>query len=202
MMATDRPAPGLMSQIDRIIPATLRAVPRDWQAARHLALLAGLTGASAPLLAMLYHLLGFNAAGMVVFTGATVMMVAPFTLNAGFSLASARNLFIAALYALKVWLALNLGGIGAPTVSWFILCPMIALLLGGVRAGLAWAGIVLATLFGLFIAEQGGVAMEAFPVSDPALLDLASNIGLVVLASVIVVLASSGSSAGAERRAK
>ncbi|MDB5747721.1 MAG: GGDEF-domain containing protein [Massilia sp.] len=190
-----------MNQVDRIIPPALRAVPRERQAARHLALLAGLTAASAPLLAMLYHLLGFDAAGMVVFTGATVMLVAPFTLNAGFSLASARNLFIAALYALKVWLALNLGGIGAPTVSWFILCPMIALLLGGARPGLAWTGIVVATLFGLFIAEHSGVTMQAFPVSDPALLDLASNIGLVVLASVIVVLASN-SSAGIERRAR
>ena len=190
-----------MHQIDRIIPASLRAVPRDWQAARHLAILAALTAASAPLLAMLYHVLGFNAAGMVVFTGACVMMVAPFTLNAGFSLASARNLFITALYALKIWLALHLGGIGAPTVSWFILCPMIALLLGGMRPGLAWAAIVLATLSGLFIAQQSGVPMASFPVSSPALLDLASNIGLVVLASVIVVLASS-SGASAERRAK
>lgn len=200
MLAFDRPVPGLMSRIDRIIPAALRAVPRDRQAARHLALLAGITAASAPLLAMLYHVLGFDAAGMVVFTGATVMMVTPFTLNAGFSLAAARTLFIAALYALKVWLALNLGGVGAPTVSWFILCPMIALLLGGLRAGLLWAGIVVATLFALFIAERNGVAMEAFPVSDPALLDLASGIGLVVLASVIVVLASN--SAGSERGAE
>lgn len=189
-----------MNQIDRRIPAALRAVPRDLQAARHLALLAALTGVSAPLLAMLYHVLGFDAAGMVVFTGATVMMVAPFTLNAGFSLASARNLFIAALYALKVWLALNLGGIGAPTVSWFILCPMVALLLGGLRAGLLWAGLVVATLFALYFTEQGGLAMQAYPVSDPALLDLASNVGLAVLASVIVVLASS--SAAIERRSK
>jgi hypothetical protein len=189
-----------MNHIDRIIPATVRAVPCQWRAARHLALLAALTAAAAPLLAMLYHVLGFDAAGMVVFTGATVMVVAPFTLNAGFSLASARNLFITALYALKVWLALNLGGIGAPTVSWFILCPMVALLLGGLRAGLVWAGIVVATLFGLFIAEHSGAAMQAHPVSDPALLDLASNAGLAVLASVIVVLASN--SAGVERRAK
>jgi hypothetical protein len=188
-----------MHQIDRIIPATLRAVPSHWQAARHLAMLAGLTAVSAPLLAILYHFLGFNAAGMVVFTGACVMMVAPFTLNAGFSLASARNLFITALFALKVWLAMHLGGIGAPTVSWFILCPMIALLLGGLRAGLAWGAIVLATLFGLFVAEQNGVEIVSFPVSSPLLLDLVSNIGLVVLASVIVVLAST-SGANAERR--
>ena len=189
-----------MNQIDRIIPAALRAVPHQWQAARHLAVLAALTAACAPLLAMLYHVLGFDTAGMVVFTGATVMMVAPFTLNAGFSLAAARNLFIGALFALKVWLALNLGGIGAPTVSWFILCPMIALLLGGLRAGMLWAGIVVATLFALFIAEHSGMAMQAYPVSDPGLLDLASNVGLAILASVIVVLAVN--SGGVERRAK
>lgn len=200
MLASERPVPGPMTQIDRIIPAALRAVPRDRLAARHLAVLAALTAASAPLLAMLYHVLGFDAAGMVVFTGASVMMVAPFTLSAGFSLASARNLFIAALFALKVWLALNLGGIGAPTVSWFILCPMIALLLGGLRPGLAWTGIVVATLLGLFIAERSGAAMQAFPVSDPALLHLASSIGLVVLASVIAALASGA--ARIEHRAK
>ena len=189
-----------MNQIDRRIPAALRAVPRDLQAARHLALLAALTGVSAPLLAMLYHVLGFDAAGMVVLTGASVMMVAPFTLNAGFSLASARNLFIAALYVLKVWLALHLGGVGASTVPWFALCPMIALLVGGVRPGLAWGGIVLATLFALFIAERSGVPMSAFPVSDPSLLALISNVGLVVLGSVIVALASNA--AGVERRHK
>lgn len=200
MIATDRPVPGPMNQIDRIIPAALRAIPHQRQAARHLAVLAALTAASAPLLAMLYHVLGFDTAGMVVFTGATVMMVAPFTLNAGFSLAAARTLFIGALFALKIWLALNLGGIGAPTVSWFILCPMIALLLGGLRAGLLWAGIVIATLLALFVAEHSGVAMAAYPVSDPHLLDLASNIGLAILASVIVVLAVN--SAGVERRTK
>jgi hypothetical protein len=189
-----------MNRIDRLIPSALRAVPREWQAARNLVLLAALTGVSAPVLAMLYHVLGFDEAGMIVFTGATVMTVTPFTLNAGLSLALARNLFIAALYALKVWLALNLGGVGAPTVSWFILCPMVALLLGGLRPGLAWVGIVLATLVSLFAAEHSGVAMQAYPVSDPALLGLASAIGLVVLASVIVVLAFGA--AGSERRAK
>lgn len=179
-----------MHRIDRFIPVGLRALPRQRQAARHLALLAALTAASAPLLALLYHVLGFGRAGMVVLTGAAVMIAAPFALKAGLGLAPARNLFITALFALKVWLALNLGGIGAPTVSWFILCPMIALLLGGPRAGLAWTGIVVATLFALFAAERGGVVMTPYPVADPRLLDLASNVGLAVLATVVVMLAA------------
>jgi hypothetical protein len=200
MLATDRPAPKLMKQIDRIVPRALRDVPHEWQAARHLVLLAALTAVSAPLLALLYHVLGFDAAGMVVLTGATVMMVSPFTLNAGLSLASARNLFVASLYVLKIWLALNLGGVSAPTVPWFALCPMIAMLIGGLRPGIVWAGIVLATLLGLFIAEHSGIAVGSFPVSDPALLSLVSSLGLVVLASVIVGLASGVT--GVERRTK
>ncbi|MFC4930016.1 hypothetical protein [Massilia sp. GCM10023247] len=185
-----------MHRIDRLVPVGLRALPRQRQAARHLALLAALTAASAPLLAMLYHVLGFGRAGTVVLAGAAVMVAAPFTLKAGLGLAPARNLFVTALFALKVWLALHLGGIGAPTVPWFILCPMIALLLGGRRAGLAWAGIVAATLFALFAAEHGGMVMTAYPVADPRLLALASNAGLAVLAPVVVMLAANNDGAG------
>lgn len=79
----------------------------------------------------------------------------------------------------------------------FVLCPMIALLLGGPRQGLSWAGIVVATLIALFAAEHGGVAMQAYPVSDPRLLDLASHVGLAVLAAVVVLLALD--SAGGQR---
>lgn len=178
-----------MHRIDRLVPAGLHALPRQRRAARHLVLLAMLAAASAPLLAVLYHVLGFDAAGAVVCGGAAVMLLAPFSLKAGCSLALARNLFVGALFALKLWLALHLGGIGAPTVSWFILCPMLALLLGGRRAGLAWGGIVAATLAALFGAGRGG-AMQAYAVSDPSLLALASSLGLVLMASVIVVLAA------------
>lgn len=190
MIASVRPLAGLMQQIDRLIPPALRALPRHRQAARHLALLAVLAAASAPPLAVLYHVLGLDPAGMAVLGGVAVMIAVPLALRAGASLAVARDLFIAALFVLKAWLALHLGGIGAPTVSWFILCPMIALLLGGLRPGLMWAGIVGATLFALFAAGRGGMAMQAWPVADPGLLDLASHAGLAVMASVIVVLAA------------
>jgi len=176
-------------RVDRFIPAALRACPRRGPAARHLFVLAGVTALSAPLLALLYHYLGYAAAGTVVLGGALVMVAAPFTLNAGVKLAPARDLFIGALYALKIWLALHLGGLGAPTLGWFALCPMIALLVGGLRPGLAWAGIVLLTLMALFAHERSAGALQPHPVSDPLALQLAGVVGLVVLASVIVGLA-------------
>jgi hypothetical protein len=200
MTATVQPLPTLFTLVDRLIPAPLRADSRQWQAARHLALLAGVTAASAPLLTLMYHFLGFDAAGMVVLSGAVVMMVTPFTLNAGFSLALARDVFVGALFALKVWLALHLGGLAAPTVPWFLLCPAVALLVGGLRPGLAWCAIVLLTLVALYVAEHVGGPMTPYPVTDPAVLQLVSLVGLFVLSSIIVALALNA--AGAERRAR
>lgn len=186
---------GILDRIGCVVPARLQARPRQRRAARDLALLAGLTALSAPLLALLYHLLGFDAAGAVVLGGAAAMVAAPFTLRAGLPLALARDQFVGALYLLKVWLALHLGGIGAPTVSWFALCPMVALLLGGARAGLAWAAIVLSTLAALFAAGRHAGALPAHPIDDTGLLQLAGALGLVVLASIVVALACAAGSA-------
>ncbi|QJD99500.1 hypothetical protein HH212_05240 [Massilia forsythiae] len=184
--------PGILDRIGRIVPARLQARPRQRRAARDLALLAGLTALSAPLLALLYHLLGFDAAGAVVLGGGAAMVAAPFALRAGLPLPLARDQFVGALYLLKVWLALHLGGIGAPTVSWFALCPMVALLLGGVRAGLAWGAIVVPTLAVLFAAGRHAGVLPLHPIDDAGLLQLAGALGLVVLASIVVALACAG----------
>jgi hypothetical protein len=135
MIASPSFSTSLVATFDRMIPGTLRADPRELRAARNLTLLALITGLSVPLLTMLYHFLGYDSAGMVVLTGGVVMMIAPFAINAGLGLAVARDLFIGALFVLKIWLAVHLGGLAAPTVPWFLLCPLIAALVGGVREG-------------------------------------------------------------------
>lgn len=198
MVATVRPTLGFLTVFDRIIPATVRERPNEWQAARHLALLAAITAVSAPLLTLMYHFLGFDAAGMVVLTGGIAMMVAPFALNAGLGLPLARDLFVGALYLLKVWLALHLGGLSAPTVPWFLLCPVVALLLGGLRPGLAWCGLVSLTVLALFALGRAGAIAPAHAVADEGVLELVSIIGLVALATIIGALAAGSP----ERRAR
>lgn len=191
---------GLMQNFDRIIPASVRATPAQWQAARNLTILAAITAASAPLLTLMYHLLGYDAAGMVVLTAGIVMMTAPFTLSTGVRVAVARDQFIGALYVLKVWMALHMGGIGAPTTFWFALCPAVAMLVGGLRPGLLWGALVSVTVTVLFVLDLYGAIAPAHPVASPAVLQFASVFGLIALVTIIMALAMGA--AAVERRSK
>lgn len=176
-----------LSTFDRLVPATARGNPAERRAARHLTLLALITAVSVPMLTLMYHFLGYDSAGMVVLTGGIAMMISPFAMNAGLGLAGARDMFVGALFLLKIWLAVHLGGLGAPTMPWFLLCPLIAVLLGGVRPGLIWSGLVSATVVVLFAIEETGGEFVAHAVADQKVLELVSLVGLFVLATIIAL---------------
>jgi hypothetical protein len=177
----------ILRAFDRIIPAEVQALPDALRAARHLALLGAVAALSAPLLALMYHLLAFDAAGAVVLSGGLVMALAPFFLKAGASLPVARDLLIGALFLLKIWLAIHLGGLAASTVPWFALCPMIAVLIGGTRPGLIWGGVVLATMGALFAFERMHGGFIAHPVADLQVVELVSHVGLIALSTIIAL---------------
>jgi hypothetical protein len=179
----------VLTIFDRVIPAAVRADGAQLQGARHLALLAAVTALSVPLLTVMYHLLGYDAVGMMVLTAGIVMMVSPFTLAAGLGLAVARNLFVGALFLLKIWMAVHLGGLGAPTTPWFVLCPAVAMLVGGLRPGLVWSALVLVTVVVLFALGQMGILPAAQSDASMRILQFASVVGLLALVTLIVALA-------------
>lgn len=185
----DLPSPTTMPIIDRILPEALRADRGQWQAARHLAILAAVTAASVPLLTLMYHLLGYDAVGMVVLTAGVVMMVTPFTLAAGLPVAVARDLFVGTLFLLKIWMAVHLGGVAAPTTPWFVLCPAVAMLLGGFRPGLVWGAVVAGTIVVLFGLERIGLILPPQATPGSPVLQLASMLGLAALITLIMALA-------------
>jgi hypothetical protein len=187
MIATAYP---VLRVFDPFLPPAVRADDAQLQGARHLSLLAAVTAFSVPLLTLMYHLLGYDTVGMMVITAGIVMMVSPFTLNAGLGLPLARDLFVGALFLLKIGMAVQLGGIGAPTTPWFVLCPAVAMLIGGLRPGLVWSALVLKVLVALFVLQRLG-ALPPAP-ADPsgmAVLHLAGMIGLLTLVGLIVALA-------------
>jgi hypothetical protein len=124
-----------------------------------------------------------------VLTAGIVMMVSPFTLAAGLGLAVARNLFVGALFLLKIWMAVHLGGLGAPTTPWFVLCPAVAMLVGGLRPGLVWSALVLVTVVVLFALGQMGILPAAQSDASMRILQFASVVGLLALVTLIVALA-------------
>ena len=189
----------MLKLFDHIIPVSLRTDAVQWQAARHLSILAAVTALSIPLLTLMYHLLGYDAVGMVVLTAGIVMMITPFTL-ASVGLAAARDVFIGALFLLKIWMAVYLGGVSAPTTSWFVLCPAVAFLIGGLRPGLAWGALVLAAVVVMFALGHSGVLPAAPSDSGMTILSFASVLGLLALIMLIMALAVGA--AGNDRRGK
>lgn len=194
------PSHPMIKLFDSILPVALRADTRQWQAARNLTVLAAVTALSVPLLTAMYHLLGLDAVGMVVLTAGVVMMVTPFTLAAGLPIAAARDLFVGALFLLKVWMAVYLGGLAAPTTSWFVLCPAVAMLIGGLRPALLWSGLVGATLVALFVLDRTGTLGAPLDGLAATVLQFASVVGLMALSVLILALATGA--AAVERRAR
>jgi hypothetical protein len=174
-----------LARLDRYLPATL--APADLPAARHLALLAAITAASLPALLLMYHWLGFDAAAAAVLCGGAVMACAPLLLRAGASLAFALNIFLASLFVLKIWLATHLGGLNAATTGWFVLCPLVAALVGGARAALVWSALVFKAYAALFLWSRFVAPFVPYPVTAPDVLAFGGQLGLLVLVTVIAL---------------
>lgn len=155
--------------------------------ARHLTLLAGITAASVPVMMLLYYWLAFDAAALAVLAFGAVMVAAPLLLRAGASPELASNVFLSGLFALKVWLACHLGGVAAVSTAWFVLCPLVAALLGGARPAVVWSALVFKVYVVLFLWTRFVAPLVAHPVRDAAVLALAGQLGLLVLATVIAL---------------
>jgi len=157
------------------------------QPARHLALLAGITAASVPPLMLLYHWLQYDAAAVAVLCAGAVMALSPLLLRAGCSMEVASNVFIAALFVLKTWLAVHLGGLAAVSTSWFVLCPLVAALLGGTSPAIVWSALVCKVYAVLFLWDRLVSPLAPHPVRDAQVLALAGQGGLLVLVTVIAL---------------
>jgi diguanylate cyclase (GGDEF)-like protein len=181
---------------DRYMGATHWFIPTDLldQAANartraenvvNAALLAGTAG---PFYALAYHLLGFDAAAVEILLCCLCMLASPLLLRATGRIWAARELFLCALFFNFSWLSYNLGGIGAPTASWLITAPLVAMFLGGVASALSWLALSCAAAIGIYMLPGAGYPLPNHPVADMALLYLACHLGLFVVVLVFALL--------------
>jgi hypothetical protein len=161
--------------------------PDALRAAGHLTLLAQITAASVPLLMLLYHWLGVDAAAVAVLCAGAVMAGTPLLVRAGWRVQHAANLFLAALFALKCWLAVHLGGLGAATTAWFVLCPLVAALLSGPRAAIVWCALVFKAYVVLFLWYRFVSPFAAAPSHAPQVLAFAAQLGLLALVTIVAL---------------
>jgi diguanylate cyclase (GGDEF)-like protein len=149
------------------------------------ALLAATAG---PFYALAYHLLGFDAAAVEILLCCACMLGSPLLLRASGSVWAARELFLCALFFNFSWLSYNLGGIGAPTASWLITAPLVAMFLGGVTSALCWLALSCTAAVGIYMLPGAGYPLPLHPVADMALLYLACHLGLFVVVLVFALL--------------
>jgi diguanylate cyclase (GGDEF)-like protein len=177
-----------IAAIHWFIPAPLLDGAAQLTRAQNVVNAALMAGTAGPFYALAYHLLGFDAAAREIVACCVLMLAAPFVLKASGSIFLARELFLCALFFNFTWLSYNLGGIGAPTTSWLITGPVVAMFLGGVATALFWLGMSSAAAGFIYALQAGGATLPVHPVRDMALLYLMCNVGLYVVVVVFVLL--------------
>lgn len=78
------------------------------------------------------------------------------------SLAFSRDLFLGSLFLFLVYQALYFDSIQSAGPIWFTVMPVVSVLLGSSRAAFGWLGMVLITIFALYLATAGEASMATF----------------------------------------
>jgi diguanylate cyclase (GGDEF)-like protein len=141
-----------------------------------------------PFYALAYYLLGFSSAAQEILMCCAFMFMAPFLLKLTGSIFVAREVFLCAVFFNFTWLTYHLGGIDAPTASWLVTGPVVAMFLGGVATALFWLAMSCAAASLIYWLQVSGVAMPVHPVTDMGLLYLICDVGLYVVVVVFVLL--------------
>ncbi len=149
------------------------------------ALMAAIAG---PAYALAYWLLGLELAAFEILACCVIMLLAPPLLRLSGSIVAARELFLCALFFNFTWLTWHLGGIHAPTASWLVTAPVVAMFLGGVASGVFWLAMSCAAGGAIWAMGAFGLPMPATPQVDMPLLHLVCDLGLYVVVLVFVLL--------------
>jgi diguanylate cyclase (GGDEF)-like protein len=177
-----------ISGLHWFIPVELQQDPAILTRAQNVVNAVVMAALSGPFYALTYHLLGFSAAALEILFCCIFMFIAPFVLKATGSIKLARELFLCAVFFNFTWLTYHLGGVSAPTASWLITGPVVAMFLGGVGTAVFWLMMSCATLSIIYALQVYGVPLPSHPITDMELLYLLCNIGLFTVVVIFVLL--------------
>ena len=166
---------------DAFIPSHLRADEATYTKAKNLLGLAGAAVLAAPPFAGLYAWLGNTGGAIAIALTLPALVLFLGTMRLLGNLAVAQHGSMLTLFSLFCYLIWSMGGNPATAVNgWFAAVPLVATFMMGVRHGLWWLSLTLLAMLGFWWADAtGSVAFPVNPVSDPRLLDIISNLGMV-----------------------
>jgi len=173
---------------DLFVPGRLRQEAALRARAENVVNAALIAATAGPFYALVYWLLDLRVAAVEILACCLVMLLAPPVLRLSGSIVAARELFLCALFFNFTWLTWHLGGSAAPTSSWLVTAPVVAMFLGGVASGVFWLVMSCLAAGAVWLAPSLGVALPPAPHVDMLLLHLVCDLGLYVVLLVFVLL--------------
>ncbi len=176
-----------LSVVHWFIPERLQNNPLALSRSQNVVSAAAIAGISDPFYALLYYLLGFKSATPVILICGVFMVSAPFILKLTGRIKIAEQAFLCAVFYNFCWLTYHLGGVSAPTADWLIICPVVAILLGGVFTGIFWLAMSCAAIAGIYLLQVYNVPLPLSPILDVSLLRFACGLGLFIVVINLVL---------------
>lgn len=170
------------------IPAKIRSNPAELSRSQNVVnatMCAALTG---PLFACVYWILGDWRLAAEVLCCCLAMFCAPFILKASGNRRLAQEVFILAVYFNFAWLTYHLGGVSSPVTPWLMICPVVAMLLGGIASSAIWLAVSVITILANYALEVMGWGFPPIGLTNMPLLRALCDIGLVFVIVLFVLL--------------
>ncbi len=136
----------------------------------------------------LFLYLHFPLAAYVLLVNEVILLTPLLIVKYFHSLRVACFVYTASFTLLIFWMTFNLGGLlFASTAYWFVLTPLIAAYIGGIRQGYVWTVISCMAVAVLFLLEKWNYAFPHATVTDPLILEFIGIVGLdlVILTMVL-----------------
>lgn len=176
-----------LAMVHWFIPECMRTNPLTLSRAQNVVSAAAIAGVSDPFYAFFYSFLDFKAAVSVILISGTMMVSAPLLLKFTKRIKIAETVFVSAVFYNFSWLTYHLGGVEAPTAAWLIVCPIVAMLLGGVLSGLFWLFMSCASIVTIYSLDILGHKLPVSPIANMLLLQTVCGVGLFVVVIIFVL---------------
>ncbi|SMC19463.1 Methyl-accepting chemotaxis protein [Andreprevotia lacus DSM 23236] len=172
------------------IPDALRQNPFDLMRARNIVGCAVLAALIVPVFSIHYFKLGHYPMAGGILTAGALMFVAALLLKATGALLLVREFLIAVFYGMVVWMCYVNGGIESSSAPWFLLLPVAAIFIGGLRSGVVWTvlSVIAIVLFSAAYAQGWALPKSPIPHALHASLVTRSLIGLSVVLLALGVM--------------
>jgi diguanylate cyclase (GGDEF)-like protein len=174
-------SPRFIQALHLLIPATLRQDKVFVFRAQNFLISAVLSVVLLPLYGLYYWVLGDQTAGLFCLAGGLVAMTTPLLLHLTGRLVLARELMLWTIFLVLLGTIYRVGGITGPVIIWLAVCPVVAMVSGGFRAGLTWGILSTGAITATYALTWLGVAFPPVQIRNMEQLHFVSSMGLVMV---------------------